>query len=75
VVDSSGNWKYDKNNKNSFDGIKIFDTVKAWNLVQSVFDSPRIPMDNAALNTLVWANSNSGEYRMISRGVIAKYFD
>lgn len=76
VVDKNGKWvlKTDKSGKEGFSEIQIFSTQNAWQLIQSVFNKPRNLMDNATLNTLVWGSSTN-DYKLIQRGVVAKFFE
>lgn len=54
--------------------IQIFDTRKAYPFLIEIFGNSAIA-HNSNLNTLVWENAGSNNYKIISKSVTAKFFE
>ena len=69
---SSGQWKLKE--ERSASTIKIFDTIRFWQMAQQSFPSS-IAIENAILNTTLWTTAASGGNKIIRQSMIAHLVD
>lgn len=75
VLDADGNWKPQRISNT---GVKIKDIsaqLKLWDYILESLGSSSALAQNAALNTLIWENASSKNMKIITKSLIARYFE